>query len=406
MATLLLIIIYIAFISLGLPDAVLGASWPVMHKELAVPIELAGLLQMTIAGGTIVSSMNAGRVLRRFGTGRVTTFSVALTAAALLGFSFFPSFVWYFIAAIPLGIGAGAVDTGLNAFVAQHYQSRHMSWLHSFWGVGALGGPLILSRFLASGGTWREAYRSIGTFQWVLVVILIASLPLWRRLSSVPASQTPGEEAAVPEVASAEPAEKSARGGHPSMRQLLSIRGVPFALLSFLFYCGLESSMGLWGGSWLVTVKGLDPADAAFWVMFFYIGIAGGRFLTGFATSWFTNRDLVRWGTVFAGIGVLILLLPLPLPLPLAGILLVGLGCAPVFPCLIHETPAFFGPVHAQGIIGLQMSAAYIGVTFFPPFFGGVSRLTGLGFFPVFLLAYGILLLVASERLRTVRANN
>ncbi len=407
MATLLLVIIYIAFISLGLPDAVLGASWPVMHRDLAVPIELAGLLQMTIAGGTIVSSMNAGRVLRRFGTGRITTFSVALTAAALLGFSFFPSFVWYFIAAIPLGIGAGAVDTGLNAFVAQHYQSRHMSWLHSFWGVGALGGPLILSRFLASGGTWREAYRSIGTFQWVLVVILIASLPLWRRLSSsshpTPSATTPPEPAAGVEGAVAKGPEE-AKGGHPSMRQLLSIRGVPFALLSFLFYCGLEASMGLWGGSWLVEVKGLDPADAAFWVMFFYIGIAGGRFLTGFATAWFSNRDLVRWGTVFAGVGVLLLMLPLPLPLPLAGILLVGLGCAPVFPCLIHETPAFFGASHAQGIIGLQMSAAYIGVTFFPPFFGLVSRFAGLWLLPLFLAAYAVLLFGSSERLRRVKA--
>lgn len=397
MATLLLVIIYIAFISLGLPDAVLGASWPVMHRDLAVPIELAGLLQMTIAGGTIVSSMNAGRVLRRFGTGPVTALSVALTAAALLGFSLFPSFLWYFVAAVPLGIGAGAVDTGLNAFVAQHYESRHMSWLHSFWGVGALSGPLVLSRFLAAGGTWREAYRSIAVFQWILVLILIASLPLWRRFSLPKAGATvelPKEDAEG----------RSSTKSHPSIRQLLSIPGVPFALLSFLFYCGLEASMGLWGGSWLVRVKGLDPADAAFWVMFFYIGIAGGRFLTGFATSFFSNRDLVRWGTALAGIGVMFLILPLPIPLSLAGILLTGLGCAPVFPCLIHETPVFFGPKDAQAIIGLQMSAAYIGVTFFPPLFGLVSRFSSLFLLPIFLASYALLLLLSSERLRRVGA--
>ncbi|HEX2955722.1 MAG TPA: MFS transporter, partial [Chitinispirillaceae bacterium] len=239
MTTFLLIIIYIAFISLGLPDALLGAAWPAMRPDFDIPVSFAGMLQVIIAGSTIVSSMNAGRVLHRFGTGKVTVFSVEMTAFGLLGFALFPSFWWFLIAAVPLGLGAGAVDAGLNAFVTAHYESRHMSWLHSFWGVGALSGPLVLAIMLRNNFFWRSAYLSIGIFQLVLVVLLVFSVPLWKKVASQSGVDAP---------------KKSAK--HPSLAQVIGIHGVPFALVAFLFYCGIEASMGLWGGTYLTAVKG------------------------------------------------------------------------------------------------------------------------------------------------------
>lgn len=391
MLSLLLVVIYVAFISLGLPDALLGASWPVMHLDLGVDIELAGLLQMTIAGGTILSSMYAGRMLRRFGAGPVTAVSVALTALALLGFSLFPSFLWYFLGVIPLGIGAGAVDTGLNAFVAEHFESRHMSWLHSFWGVGALGGPLVLSRLMAAGFTWRNAYFYIALFQFCLVFILIISLPLWKL------PKTSLFKADSPQSGHKKPKKTS-------NFDLLKITGVPFALFSFVFYCGVEASMGLWGGSWLVEVRKLDAASAAFWVSTFFGGIALGRFLTGFLTRYISNRNLIRGGVFAVGLAILCLILPLPLPLTLAAFVFAGLGCAPIFPCMIHETPLRFGLENSQSIIGLQMASAYVGITFLPPFFGLLSRLISLSFLPLFLAINALFLLASSERLRHVRA--
>lgn len=387
MATFLLVIIYTAFISLGLPDALLGAGWPAMHTGFGVPIGYAGILQMIVSGGTIVSSLNSGRILRRFGTGRVTAVSVALTAAALFGFAFIPSFWWLIAAAIPLGLGAGSVDSGLNSFVAAHYESRHMSWLHSFWGVGALTGPLVLSAFLKRGGKWQSGYFSIAVFQTILVAILVLSVPLWDKVRA--RKEQEGVDPSSP---------------HPGLFEIIRLPGVKFALLSFLFYCGVEASMGLWSGSFLVKVKGMDPASAASWVSSFYAAITLGRFITGFVTFRVKNVDLVRWGSVVIGAGILLLLLPVPLPLTLAGIMLVGLGCAPIFPCMIHETPAHFGADKAPSIIGIQMAFAYVGTTLLPPFFGLVSNFTTLALLPVFLAVYAVALGFVSERLRARRA--
>ncbi|NLK59464.1 MAG: MFS transporter [Treponema sp.] len=389
MATVLLVLIYVAFISLGLPDALLGAAWPAMRPGFAVPVSFAGILQVIIAGGTIVSSMNSGRVLRRFGTGKVTAFSVGLTAIALLGFGLLPSFWWLIAAAIPLGLGAGSVDAGLNAFVAEHYESRHMSWLHSFWGVGALSGPLLLALLLRNNYSWRTGYLSIGVFQWVLVVVLIVSIPLWKKVAA--------RSGVAPVDSSVE---------HPSLAQVVSMRGVPFALVTFLFYCGIEASMGLWGGTYLVAVKGFEPAAAASWVSAFFASITAGRFLTGFATFKISNNNLIRGGAIIIIAGVILMLAPLPVAATLAGFLLVGFGCAPIFPCMLHETPVRFGSTHAQSVMGVQMAFAYIGTTFLPPLFGFVSSVTSLALLPVFLLGYIAVLFVSSERLRTIRAGS
>ncbi|WP_269540068.1 MFS transporter [Cerasicoccus fimbriatus] len=382
MASALLILIYIAFISLGLPDAVLGAGWPAMQSEFGVAYGLAGLVHMITAGGTIISSMLAGTMLTRFGTGKVTACSVGLTAVALLGFSLSPSFWWLPLAAVPLGLGAGAVDAGLNAFVAANYESRHMSWLHCFWGVGALSGPLILSSSLLAGHTWRFGYLSIAVLQFVLVGVLLATLRLWGMVGS-------GEEPDEPTNG-----DSSAR----SFLYPLRLKGAKSALVTFLLYCGIESTMGLWGGSFLFKIKGCDPASAARWVSLFFASITLGRFLTGFVTIRFSNDALIRAGCLTVLVGIALMLLPLPLPFALAGFALIGLGCAPIFPCMLHETPARFGKSNAQMLMGVQMAVAYVGATFLPPLFGFLAASTTLAMLPALLLAYAVVMLFAAER--------
>ncbi len=383
MATLLLAIIYIAFISLGLPDALLGAGWPIMQRDLAIPYSFAGVVSVAISGGTILSSVLSSRFVRHFGVGKVTAVSVGLTAFALFGFSLAPSFWWLIPAAMPLGIGAGAVDSGLNAYVARHYESRHMSWLHSFWGLGALSGPLVLSALFAQGLGWRKGYSSIAIFQAALVVILVFAMPLWDRVRMRAAM-----EASMPETP------------HQALFFPLKLRGAKWAVLTFFFYCGIESTMGLWGGSYLFQIKGLEAAAAARWVSLFYASITLGRFLTGFITYKASNRNLVRLGGLTVLAGVVLMLLPLPLPATLAGFIMVGLGCAPIFPCMLHETPRSFGATHAQAIMGFQMAVAYVGATLLPPLFGFVASATSLGLLPAFLLAYTCSLVAGSETLR------
>ncbi|HPO44303.1 MAG TPA: MFS transporter [Spirochaetota bacterium] len=387
MSTALLILIYFAFISLGLPDGVLGAGWPAMQSEFRIPYGLAGLVHMVTAGGTIVSSVSAGRVLRRFGTGKVAAFSVGLTAVALFGFSASPSFWWLILAAVPLGLGAGAVDAGLNAFVAAHYESRHMSWLHCFWGIGALSGPLVLSLFLSRGGSWRSGYLSIGILQFVLVGALALAMPLWAKVPGRDLGESPQNETSP-----------------RPFSFLLKLRGVKWTLATFLIYCGIESTMGLWGGSFLFKIKACDAASAARWVSMFYASITVGRFITGFVTYRLSNTALIRAGALTILAGVTLMLAPLSLPFSLAGFAFVGFGCAPIFPCMLHETPVKFGEKNAQVLMGIQMAVAYVGATFLPPIFGFVASATSLAILPAVLLGYACILLVGSERTRWLGA--
>ena len=354
----------------------LGAAWPVMQPEMAVPYSLAGIIQSLILAGTIVSTMFTGHLLKRLGTGRLTALSVGLTAGALLGFSFAPSFAWILAAAVPLGLGAGAVDTGLNVYVANHYKSRHMSWLHTSWGVGALGGPFILSMLLKHGLHWRIGYKSIGLFQVVLVIMLVAAIPLWARV---------GKRREVHQKKNQQ---------HKSMLSALRIKGVPMALMVFLFYCGIETTMGLWGGSFLFKTKGAAPSNAAIWVSLFFTSLTAGRFLTGFLTMKLSNNILIFGGGLIVLSGVILMLLPLPLPCAYGSFLLIGFGCAPIFPCMIHETPVRFGSAASESIVGLQMAFGYIGATCLPPLFGFLASKSNMLLLPVFLLGYGLLILL------------
>jgi len=391
MTTLLLLIIYLAFISLGLPDALLGTAWPVMQLELDLPMEVAGVLSMTITSGTIISSLASGRLLKRYGTGKVTSISVLMTAAALLGFYLAPSLIWLIICAIPLGLGAGAVDTGLNDYVAINYEARHMSWLHSFWGVGASLSPIIMSQFILQGHAWREGYLTISIIQFALVAILFLSIPLWSKVAATEESQL--NQAIESEATASKTATKP-----------LQVKGVKYALLTFLFYCGIEAGVGLWGSSFLVNIKNFDPAIAARWVSFYYGGITIGRFITGFITFKMSNKALIRTGQMTALIGTILLFLPLPQIFLMSSFVIIGLGLAPIFPCMIHETPANFGKQHSQILIGYQMAAAYTGTTFIPPLIGLFAGQLTIAIFPPIAILLVAVMLFSSEKLNQINS--
>lgn len=380
MLTLLLIIIYLSFISLGLPDSLLGSAWPVIHTDLGVAFPSAGIISMIISGGTIISSLFSSKAIKRFGTGKVTFVSVAMTAVALFGFSVSPSFIWLCIMAIPLGLGAGSVDAALNNFVALHYKAKHMSWLHCFWGVGATLGPIIMSLFIAKNNQWQKGYFTISMIQFSLVAVLFITLPLWNKMGK--------------DDNKAEEEEKSHQ-----KTPALKIPGVKLALVSFVCYCGTEATAGLWGSSYLVNYKGLPAGEAAKWISLFYAGITLGRFLSGFLTIKLNNKTLIRLGQVICMIGAITLILPLPTYFSMVGLILLGLGCAPIYPSMLHETPNRFGKEASQSIMGLQMAFAYMGSTFMPPVLGFIASKTSIVIFPYFLLCYILIMLVNSEKI-------
>ena len=377
--TILLVLIYLAFIGLGLPDSLLGAAWPQLRIDIGAPLSGAGMVSMIVTAGTIVSSLVSARVIRRFGTGKVTAVSTALTAAALLGYAFAPAYWWLCIMAIPLGLGAGAVDAALNNFVALHYKAHHMSWLHCFWGLGATAGPILLSVFLVRPQGWRTGIRSIGLLQLALVAVLTVSLPLWRKVT---------EKNEIGSDATSEPV---------SNREALRLRGLPAALLTFFCYCGAELGCGLWASSFLVASRGVAPAQAAGWVSLYYAGITAGRFFSGFAMHRLTCPAMIRLGGLTSLAGCVMLVLPLPTVFSAVALVLIGLGCAPVYPCMIHETPARFGEANSQTAMGLQMATAYCGSTLMPPLLGLLAQLVSVTVFPWFLMVLFGLMLVASE---------
>jgi fucose permease len=392
MATVFLIIIYMAFISLGLPDSMLGAAWPIMRLDYGAPVETAGLLSMIVVAGTIISSLASSAVLKRLGTGMVTFISVAVTALALLGFSYSSSVVWLAVLALPLGLGAGSIDTGLNNYVATHYKAHHMSWLHCFWGIGAMLGPIIMSRYIAGGDSWRTGYFTVSIIQFALVVLLFISLPLWKRAGKSGSPQAENVRNEPETVMAAEAASGN----------VLRIKGVKLAMITFLFYCGVEATVGLWGSSYLVNVKGVSAATAAGWVSLYYGGITAGRLLTGFITFRFSNKELIRGGLVISMLGALVLALPLPAVFSLVAFILIGLGSAPIFPCMLHETPARFGQANSQKIMGYQMALAYTGGAFLPPLLGWVAARSSFMILPLVMIGYIIVMILSSEQINSM----
>ncbi len=406
MYSLLLAVIYLAFISLGLPDALVGSGWPVMHLDLGVPVAFAGIVTFVIAAGTIVSSLLSDRLTAKFGAGLVTAVSVAMTAAALLGFSNATAFWMLLVLAIPYGLGAGAVDAALNNFVALHYAARHMNWLHSFWGVGASISPFVMSYALAHGRDWPGAYRTIGLLQIGLTLILLVSLPMWRRVASQQAVVAPGNSADEGENAASDSGAKEdgvakaapAARAHVPLGVALRIPGVPVMLLAFFAYCAFEQTAMLWGATFFVADHGFDPGRAASFGALFILGLTAGRFATGFFADRLGDRFLIRGGFALGALGALIIALPLG-AVSFSGFVLAGIGAAPVYPAVIHSTPVNFGRENSQAIIGIQMAAAYVGATFMPPLFGVIATWTGQWLLPFYLLVMALLGLATSERL-------
>lgn len=381
MIHLLLAVIYLSFISLGLPDSLLGSAWPSMYGQFHVPISYAGVISMIIALGTIISSLQSDRLTRKLGAGNVTAISVGMTALALFGFSISGSFWTLCLWAVPYGLGAGSVDTALNNYVALHYASRHMSWLHCMWGVGATAGPYIMGYALSGGAGWHMGYRYIAVLQAALTVVLIISLPLWKK-------QSAGTEA-----------ENAAGGEALTLPQIIRIPGAKSVMGTFFCYCALEQTSGLWASSYLVLQKGMDKEAAATFAGLFFLGIAAGRALSGFLTMRFSDVQMVRLGQGVAAVGVAALLLPLGNAVSLAGLILIGLGCAPIYPSIIHATPDHFGVERSQAIIGVQMASAYVGTCLMPPLFGLIANHSTPALFPWYLLVILILMFLLHESL-------
>lgn len=382
MVHLLLAIIYLAFISLGLPDALLGAAWPSMYPQFDVPVSYAGIISMIIALGTVVSSLQSDRLTKKLGTGKVTALSVLMTAMALFGFATSHSFGMLCLWAIPYGLGAGSVDASLNNYVALHYESRHMSWLHCMWGIGASAGPYIMGYALTAGWGWNSGYHIIAVLQIVLTAILLCSLPLWK--------QRPAEVLQDGKVQNAKAL---------SIREVLQLAGAREILVCFFCYCALEQTTGLWASSYLTLHKGVSADTAATFASMFYLGITVGRALSGFLTMKLNDVQMIRLGEVIIGIGVLVMLLPFGQSLSLAGLILIGLGCAPVYPCVIHSTPAHFGANKSQAIIGIQMACAYVGTCLMPPVFGLIANHITVALLPVYLLIILVLMVIMHELL-------
>ena len=395
MYSLLLAIIYVAFISLGLPDSLVGSAWPVMHSDLDVPVSFAGIITMIIASGTIISSLQSDRLTKKLGPGLVTAISVGMTAAALMGFSYSGSFLAVCLWAIPYGLGAGAVDAALNNYVALHYESRHMSWLHCFWGIGASISPFIMGYSLTSGNGWSHGYWIVSVIQIVLTAALLVSLPLWKMKSAqAGGAGKPGSESTPSDddvAAASEPI---------PLARAIRIPGVPLILTAFMAYCAVESTAILWASTYLVDARGVDIATAARFASLFLLGITLGRFLGGFVADKFGDNQMIRYGTLITITGIVLIALPMENDiLALAGLVIAGFGCAPIYPSIIHATPTNFGRENSQAIIGIQMAAAYTGSTLMPPLFGFIATQTSLTLFPFYLAIFAVLLLVMTEKL-------
>ena len=374
MFSLLLPLIYLSFISLGLPDGLLGAAWPAIYPAFGVNVSASGIVFMIISVGTVISSLQSDRMTSRFGSGKVTAVSVALTCIALFGFSTCRSFPMLCLWAIPYGLGAGGVDASLNNYVALHYESRHMSWLHCMWGIGATVGPYIMGAVLSGGGVWNSGYRIIGFVQLVLVAILFLSLPIWKT------GEAAGDDPETHQVL--------------TLKQIFAIPGAKEIMVTFFCYCALEQTAGLWAASYLVLNRGIGAETAAGFGSMFFLGITIGRFLNGFLAMRLSDSQLIRMGFGIIAAGIALILLPFGNLLALAGLIVVGLGCAPVYPCIIHSTPEHFGPEKSQALVGVQMASAYVGISLMPPLFGLIADHVSIALFPWYML--GLLALMAA----------
>lgn len=379
MASLLLVIIYLSFISLGLPDSLLGSAWPVLHAEINVPVSLAGVISIIISFGTIISSFFSDKLNRKFGSGKIIAISVFMTAAALFGFSISNKFWMLALWSIPYGLGAGAVDSVLNNYVALHYKAQHMSWLHCMWGLGASVSPYIMSFSLVKLDSWNYGYLIVSIIQMVLSAAIFISLPLWKRSTKI---KEENEESPVKPL---------------SFKEIFKTKGALPCFLTFFSYCALEVTASLWASTYLCDVWNFTPALAAGLASMFYIGITVGRLFNGFLAIKLSDKVLIRTGLGILSLGILLIFIPLHSAFSVVGFIVAGFGCAPIYPCIIHMTPDIFGREKSQAIIGVQMAFAYIGFLTVPPLFGLIADYISISLLPAFLLMFLVIMIVMHE---------
>lgn len=378
MATVLLVIIYIAFIGLGIPDSLFGAAWPAIYPQFDVPMSYASFVTILISGGTVISSLISARLINRFGTGKVTAVCTTLTALALLGFSISGSMVWLCLFAIPLGLGAGSIDSALNNYVALHYKATHMSFLHCFYGVGITLSPYLMSLALGADNDWQRGYRIVALIQTAIALITIFSLPLWKKIRD------------------AAPQAESGPVRTLKFREMAAMPTVRTVWLVFIGSCAIEYTCNTWGSTYLVDIKGMAVDEAAEVITLYYIGMTLGRFLSGVLANRLSSWKLIHIGQMVVLIAVILLLLPLPAPAAVAALFLIGLGNGPIFPNLVHLTPRNFGAEISQSVMGTQMAAASMGIMLMPPIFGLLVQGLGVGLFPYFLTAMFLLMIVCT----------
>lgn len=370
MATILLIVIYIDFIGLGIPDSLFGAAWPAIYTEFGLPISYASFVTVIIYGGTVASSLLSAKVINRFGTSKVTAVSTALTAAGLLGFSFSGGLIWLCLFAVPLGLGAGAIDSALNNYIALHYKATHMSFLHCAYGVGVTLSPYLMALALSDNNDWRGGYRIAFFIQIGITAVTLFSLPLWSKIRRINTHDE--EEDAAPRTL--------------KLTELIKMPSVRAVWLIFFGSCAIEFTCGSWGSTFLVQSKGMSAENAAKIITFYYAGIAIGRFLSGILAAKLPSWRIIRIGQITIITAIVLLMLPLPVYVAAAGLFLVGLGNGPIYPNLIHLTPKNFGRDISQSVMGSQMAAASIGIMVMPPMFGLLAQGISTDIFPYFLL--------------------
>lgn len=386
--SLLLALIYIAFISLGLPDSLLGSAWPVMHEVFNVPIHYMGIITMTISGCTIISSLMSDRLTKKFKTSVVTVTSVFLTAVALLGFSYATRFWMLILLAIPYGLGAGAIDAALNNYVALHYTSKHMSWLHCFWGVGTIISPLVMG-YALSTSVWNNGYKIVSFIQFAIFLLLVLTLPVWNIFKM----QETNNDEAVPKSL--------------SLKDALKIKGVLSLLIGFFAYCSAEATAMSWASTYLTQVRNINKEQAATFAALVFIGITAGRFFSGFIMDKLGDFKMIKLGTAISVVGILCIFLSfIDNSFAIVGFVITGLGYAPIYPCIIHATPYNFGAKNSGAIIGIQMASAYVGSTFMPPLYGLLGKLIGFEIMPVFLIIFIILMIIMIEKTFRITSDN
>lgn len=365
MTTLLLLIIFVAYIGLGIPDSLLGAAWPAIYEDLNLPVSYASYISMLVSIGTIISSFMSGKVIKKFGTAAVSVVSTILTAAALLGFAFSKNMIWFCVLALPLGLGAGSVDTALNNYVALRYSASSINFLHCSYGIGVAISPYLMSVALSDSNNWRRGYLIMFAVQSAIALLLIVTLPVWKKVKS-----------------SAESEEETEQTSALTMRQALKMKSTKPSIGIFMGSCAIESLCLVWGSTFLVQTKNIGADDAAKLITVYFIGMTAGRFLSGILSKFVPPKKIIVAGQIITMTAIIIMFIPSTTTVAAIGFFLIGFGNGPLFPNMTHLTPIIFGKSISQSIIGTQMGFSYISILLTPLIFGNITRFFGVWLFP------------------------